>query len=81
MLVSVAAKDKAGKQLSIEQLWVAGVANMPAGATHVCIDRLNRQAIPVLPGRRANSRRDAEPGRRVAKETLSSSKDSLARHA
>jgi hypothetical protein len=32
--VSVAVKDKAGKQVSIEQLWVAGVGNIPAGATH-----------------------------------------------
>ncbi|CAN7779220.1 hypothetical protein LJR084_008087 [Variovorax sp. LjRoot84] len=32
--VSVAMKDKAGKQIAIEQLWVAGVGNIPAGATH-----------------------------------------------
>ena len=32
--VSVAVKDKAGKQVSIEQLWVAGVGNIPAGASH-----------------------------------------------
>jgi len=32
--VSVASKDKAGKQVAIEQLWAAGVGNIPAGATH-----------------------------------------------
>jgi hypothetical protein len=32
--VSVAAKDKAGKQVAIEQLWVGGVTNIPAGATY-----------------------------------------------
>ncbi|RZL90872.1 MAG: hypothetical protein EOP82_14365 [Variovorax sp.] len=32
--VSVAVKDKAGKQVAIDQLWVAGVGNIPAGATH-----------------------------------------------
>lgn len=32
--VSVAAKDKAGKQIAIEQLWAAGVGNIPAGTTH-----------------------------------------------
>ena len=31
--VSVAVKDAAGKQIAIEQLWVAGVSNIPAGAT------------------------------------------------
>lgn len=32
--VAVAVKDKSGKQVAIEQLWVAGVGNIPAGATH-----------------------------------------------
>ena len=32
--VSVAVKDKAGKQIAVEQLWVSGVSNIPAGATH-----------------------------------------------
>ena len=32
--VSVAVKDKAGNQVAIDQLWVAGVGNIPAGATH-----------------------------------------------
>ena len=31
--VSVAVKDKAGKQIAVEQLWVEGVSNIPAGAT------------------------------------------------
>ena len=32
--VSVAVKDRAGKQIAVEQLWVGGVTNIPAGATH-----------------------------------------------
>lgn len=32
--VSVAVKDEAGKVIAIEPLWVAGVDNIPAGATH-----------------------------------------------
>ncbi len=32
--VSVAVKDKTGKQITVEQLWVGGVTNIPAGATH-----------------------------------------------
>jgi hypothetical protein len=32
--VSVAVKDKTGKQIAVEQLWVGGVTNIPAGATH-----------------------------------------------
>jgi len=32
--VSVAAMDKAGKQIAIEQIWAAGVSNIPAGGTH-----------------------------------------------
>ena len=34
MQVSVAVKDGAGKQIAIEQLWVAVVSNIHAGATH-----------------------------------------------
>jgi hypothetical protein len=32
--VTVALKDTGGRQVAIEQLWVAGVSNIPAGATH-----------------------------------------------
>lgn len=32
--VSVAVKDEAGKVVANEPLWVAGVYNIPAGATH-----------------------------------------------
>jgi hypothetical protein len=32
--VSIAVKDKAGKQIAIDQLWVGGVSNIPAGATY-----------------------------------------------
>ena len=32
--VSVAVKDKAGKQITVDQLWVGGVINIRSGATH-----------------------------------------------
>jgi hypothetical protein len=32
--VSVAVKDKAGKQIAVEPIWVGGVTNIPAGASH-----------------------------------------------